>query len=559
MEGRPRESAFQLLPSSREGTREALVNRVALPIAPVARDSEGPARSMAQAVGAWARGLVVGLDQRQLLVVIALLCLGGLNLVRPTDIDFWWHVKTGELIARTLTVPTVDPYSFTASGRPWVVHEWLWELGIYEVTRVGGFWLATLISALVVTVANVIIYRLLRALGVNTMVAVVLVVVAALLALPSDGVRPREFTQLFLAYYVSRLLLYRMGQVRYLWGLPIAMLFWVNLHGPFILGLVVLGVFVLGALVQFLGEWLQTRGAARLPGHLLLVAVATIAATAVNPRGPRMLLYPIGYYLNHDNPSFATVTEFQSPNFHDPLYLLFGATLLLFMVIGSRKRDLDLVTALLLAGFTAQALISARNVMPYAMVVIPLLGTRLGERFSWAGELKPPRSSARRVVVNWLLLAVFVAGGILYCRQPAMASRLQLAWTPNTDALPVGAARFIEQQNLPGPIFNNQGWGGYLIYRWYPDRKVFIDGRVDMYGTKLVQEYLDVVDIHPDWREVLDRYGIQTVLIERDSALSTVLLDSPGWTRVYHGKVADVFVRQASAQRGAASEGSGSG
>ena len=511
-------------------------------LTPTAIIADEPKSTTFGSATAGIRAVAIGLNQRRLLVVVALLGLYLVGLVRPTDIDFWWHVKTGELIAQSGVVPTTDPFSFTAAGRPWVVHEWLWELGVYELTRLGGFGLVALLSGLVVLAANVIIYRVIRALGVNELVAAILVLVAGFLALPSVGVRPREFTQLFLAYFVSRLLLYRMGRVRSLWGLPIAMAVWVNVHGPFILGLVVLGVFVLGALVEYAREWRQSGKNAPLPRHLLLVAVATIAATAINPRGPAMLLYPIGYYLAHDNPSFATVTEFQSPNFHDPLYLVFAATLLVFMSINSRKRDLT--TTLLLVLFAAQALISVRNVAVYAPVAIPLLGERLSERFRWAAELKPLRFRAPQIALNWVLLALIVAGGIGFSRGPSIAPRMQLGATPNADDMPVAAARYVEANNLPGPIFNSQGWGGYLIYRWYPTRQVFVDGRVDMYGTKIVQDYLEVANVRPSWQKVLDRYGIQTILIEKDSGLSVLLLADPSWTRVYHDDIADVFVRR---------------
>src|SRR5437762_1853949 len=83
-------------------------------------------------------GLVRGLDQRRLLVGAIFLVIFAVDLVRPTDIDVWWHLKTGELIARMGAVPTVDPFSYTAAGRPWVAHEWLWEFGVYELDRLGG-------------------------------------------------------------------------------------------------------------------------------------------------------------------------------------------------------------------------------------------------------------------------------------------------------------------------------------------------------------------------------------------------------------------------------------
>ena len=299
-----------------------------------------------------------------------------------------------------------------------MVHEWLWELGIYEITRLGGFALAAIVSGLVMLVANVLVYRALRAVGVNELVAAVLTFVAGFLAIPSVGVRPREFTQLFLAYYVYRLILYRLGRVRSLWGLPIAMAFWVNLHGPFILGWWFSGSSSSARWWSTPAARRQDRVAAVLPRHLLLVGLATVAATAVNPRGPAMLFYPIGYYLATTTRRFRIVTEFQSPDFHDPMYLVFGATLLLFISIGRRQRDF--VATLLVLLFAAEALISVRNVAVYAPVAIPFLGQRLSENFSWAAELKPLRFAASRATLNWILLAAIVLAGVGFARRPSL-------------------------------------------------------------------------------------------------------------------------------------------
>ena len=486
------------------------------------------------------RTIIWGLNQRRLLVWIIVLVIFAIDFVRPTDIDLWWHLKTGELIAQTGTVPLVDPFSYTALGRPWVAHEWLWELGLFTVNRLGGYRLAVVASGLIVTLTYVLLYRLLRQLGVNELVSTSVVVWAVALAVPSIGVRPRELSFLFLAFYLSQLWIYRLGTVGNLWSLPIVMAVWVNVHGLFIFGLALLVLFGVGDVLS----WLFTRG--KPPRHLALVGVATFAVTALNPQGPKMLLYPVGYFLGSDNPSFNTVSEFQSPSFHDPFYLVFAVGLLLLMVLGvSRNRLVDGNTLPVLV-FALLALVSERNAPNFALIAAPVLATNLRDRFVWARDLRPLRTSGPKVALNWVLLVGLLGIGAWYSRSANGAQRVQLGLTPLTAGLPVEGARYIEQQQLSGPVFNNQGWGGYLIYKWYPDpaRRVFIDGRVDMYGKTIVDDYLDVAGIRPGWRKPLDTYGVQTVLTEKDSPLSTLLLADGGWERVFHGDVEDVFARR---------------
>ncbi len=483
------------------------------------------------------------MTHRRLLVVVVFLVIFSFDIARTTDIDFWWHLKTGELIAQTGVVPTTDPFSYTADGRPWVVHEWLWELAAYVVYGHGGYVTLVLLSATIVTLAYAILYRLLRRLGANEILSGTLVLWAAVLAVPNFGVRPRELTHLFLAVYLSRLLLYREGRVRQLWPLPALMVLWVNLHGAFVLGVGVLIICAAGTTL----EWWRLRE--RSPRHLWLVLLLTLGAASLNPRGPWMLYYPFGYYLEKRNPSFDIVTEFQSPNFHEPFALLFAASVLLFMVLGVPRRRRNFVEGLLAAAFTLQALVSDRQTSAAALVMAPLLALALCERFTWARELPPPRLPRQLITVNWVLLVCLLVGGIAFAAQPRVRRHLQFGAEPTTDVVPVAGVEFIEQAQLPGPVFNNQPWGGFLIYRWYPERRVFIDGRVDMYGPGVTKEYLQVAAIKPEWRAVLDKYGVQTVLIEKNSALSVLLLADGGWERVFQGEVEDVFVR---AQTGSA-------
>src|SRR5262249_7236065 len=138
------------------------------------------------------------------------------------------------------------------------------------------------------------------------------------------------------------------------------------------------------------------------------------------------------------------------------------------------------------------------------------------------------------------LLGVLPPGAAaLAARQPSM----QLGMKPRTAELPVAGARFIQEHQLPDPVFNFQPWGGYLIHQWYPERRVFIDGRMDMYGKAIVDDYLNAAAAKPQWAEIFDRYGVQTVLIPKDSPLAAVLSVDPNWRRLFTGDVEAVFGR----------------
>src|SRR5262249_20505870 len=208
---------------------------------------------------------------------------------------------------------------------------------------------------------------------------------AAFLGLPNLGARPREFTFLFFAFFLDRLYRHRAGESAQLWLLPLLMPLWANLHGGFVFGLGLLGIFALSETLAWLG------GRRPAPGRLWAVTLVAILATGVHPLGPRVLLYPLDYYRGAENPSFQSVTEFASPNFHDPLYLVFAAGLVALMLVPATRGAGSGTDALLVAVFALQALVSVRQVGLCALVIPPVLVRRAVERFRFVRALAPAR------------------------------------------------------------------------------------------------------------------------------------------------------------------------
>jgi hypothetical protein len=110
---------------------------------------------------------------------------------------------------------------------------------------------------------------------------------------------------------------------------------------------------------------------------------------------------------------------------------------------------------------------------------------------------------------------------------------------------PIAAVEFLKSNHLPGPIYNRYGWGGYLIYHLYPDYRVYIDGRADVYGDAFFAEAMRVYDGLENWREPLDKYGVRTVIIDKNAAMSTLLRNDSQWSKVYEDDQAVIFVRGA--------------
>ncbi|HEX8969547.1 MAG TPA: hypothetical protein VF937_16810, partial [Chloroflexota bacterium] len=210
----------------------------------------------------------------------------------PTDPDYGWHLRTGQLIAEQHAVPRTDPFSFTATGNAWNDHEWLTELGMFVLQQQVGYVANVLAFGALMALTGLVMFRTCRVWGVGELTSIALVLWAFGMSLPSAGVRPQTITRLLLAVTALVLTIYlRGGSRRWLWVLPPLFALWSNLHGGFVIGLGLLGLSVLGQVSLGLTRRGAPSDASRSWAPLILVTLACIAASVVNPQGPQALLY----------------------------------------------------------------------------------------------------------------------------------------------------------------------------------------------------------------------------------------------------------------------------
>jgi hypothetical protein len=175
---------------------------------------------------------------------------------------------------------------------------------------------------------------------------------------------------------------------------------------------------------------------------------------------------------------------------------------------------------------------------------ILVVGDVLLEQWSWARRRDGGLPATRGYpLLNWSLLATAVLAALVVVPRLPLAQVHTTANTGGNPTYPVEGADFISRQYPEARMFNTFRWGGYLLNQLYPEQQVFIDGRPDMYGDALVREYVQVVTIQSGWHDILDKYEVDLVIIERDSALATVLGESPTWRPAFAGEVEEIFVR----------------
>jgi hypothetical protein len=433
-------------------------------------------------------------------------------------------------------VPSTDPFSFTAAGRHWVAHEWLSEVIIYATQSLGGYGLALVLFASVALGTLLLAYRTSVRLGASRRAAVLLFIWAGLMTVPYWTVRPQVFTWFLFATFIAVCLQHRSSGGNRLWLLPPLMVLWANLHLGYAFGLAVVGVYAFSlSFERFV--WKEERQLK----PVFLVLGACVAATLLTPSPIELLLYPLRY-ATPGNTNIAWINEWQSPDFHDPFYAPLALALLTLAGVGVFGRRRDLFLPLLALIFAGLALQSVRNQPLFAVVFVLVVSQRSAGLWSWASAAAQT-SSKPRSALN--LAVVAICCGLLI-GVVAAADSSQLRSTPRTDhgiKYPQAGAYFLRDNYPDARVFNLYEWGGYLINELYP-MKVFIDGRSDFYGARLMTDFRDVQTLKPGWEDVLAEHDIQAFLIKTDSPLAVRLDAEPEkWRRVFTGPIEAVYVR----------------
>jgi hypothetical protein len=449
---------------------------------------------------------------------------------RVADPDIGWHLRNAQLQMQTHAFLRRDLYSFTTAGKPWMDHEWLAEIPFYLAWRAFGSR-----GIFLVTVAA-IEFILLGVLGLayiesgSVKAAFVVSFAALFLASVSFGPRTLLFGWMFLVLELGLLAAFRRGR-DFLWALPFVFLLWINTHGSWIIGLVVLAVFTFSGCVA--GTWGSieairwTRPQAR---KLAWVSLLSTLALFVNPYGWRLVLYPFDLAF-HQKLNIASVDEWRSLDFHSPrgkIVLAIMAGAILLQLVRRRRWRLDEVLLLLIG--TYAALTYSRFLFLAAILIVPLLAKDLAPSMPYYADRDKPWLNAA------MMLGAVVAVVVLF---PTNQTLNDHGSTIYPDA---AAQTYLQNFHPRGNVFNDYLWGGYMIWnvRQVP---VFIDSRVDVFERNgVLADYLHAVRIE-DSLQILDKYSIQYVLFENHRPLTYLLRHTPGWKIDYEDKTAILFER----------------
>jgi hypothetical protein len=472
------------------------------------------------------------------------------------DGDTGWHIRTGEWILQHAAVPKEDLFSFTKPHAAWFAWEWGWDVLFALVHKFWGLSGVGFVTVFLLGLSSLLLYKLVVRACRNEALGFFVTAFAVCGSIGHWLARPHLFSWIFFLVFLHLLRDAEEGRKTGLFWLPFLTVFWCNIHGAFFIGIAAILTTALGVAIEtcwpagggkaLVPDWTASAKAMLVEAKpYLWCAGFCAAATFVNPYGWRLHQH-IALYLT-DSKMMDSIQEFQSISFHSGQAFFFEIMLLaggcaVFWSLQTRK----VTVALLVLCWAHLALLAGRNIPFFLMVAAPPVACLLQDvilrsiRASLFGSFSNSLHeicSELRIFERVRRVHVLSAFAVLSIAVLFASGQKGFEGEFNPDSFPRQAIPVIESSSAKR-IFTYDQWGDYLIYRLYPSRKVFTDGRSDFYGDDFLISTQHIVGGQFDWSQQLSRFAVDMVIVKPEAPLSTILKSAPGWKMLFDdGKV----------------------
>jgi hypothetical protein len=466
------------------------------------------------------------------------------------DGDLGRHITIGNYILQSGRIPTRDIFSHTMVNEPLVPHEWISQTMFALFHSWMGLDGVVILCAIILALSFFLLFR--HTLRKSNLPYISLML--CLFAVAASSIhwltRPHLFTLLFTVFWIIGVERINQGNFKKWWLMPVMMLVWANTHGAYIIGFVIYALYGFGNLIDGKTSTVQQNEGNRYYWRRwTAIGVSILVVTLLNPAGWKLWSTSVGYIQNKY--LVGHTAEYLPPNFHDiSTWPFLGFVLVSILIFGIKKVKIPTAHIILLACWTAMGLFSARNIPIYVLLAVPILAEAISQELSTVSRIEQYIKFEYRLCSLESRLVGYIIPGIslmaiLFSFQTSYLLNHRLEkYNFDENVFPVAALDWISTHHVDGPMFNYFTWGGYLLYRMWPENLVFIDGQTDFYGENLTRQYEQVITGLENWDKVLDEYSVDWVLIPNDTALTRVLLSDSNWTLVYQDPLAVLFTHK---------------
>jgi hypothetical protein len=505
---------------------------------------------------------------KRFLLFLLFLMLFSYSLHTISDLDVWLHLKTGEWIIQHYQIPKTSLFSFPTENSPWYDVYWLFQVLIFLIYKISGINGLIFFKVSVLALSFFFLFNIRdKEKNSDYTIPVASLMLAILISNERFIIRPELMSYLFLAIYLYVLYTYKYYGSKYIYLLPVLNIIWVNMHGLYVMGLVLVLAYLFGELIMWKVPALSFSDDSHvLKGKRYLTIVylffILVLSSFINPYPSETILMPLQLFkgLKGITPQLGTpgIPELIPPfseHLLFPTQVVFYYKILIILSIFSfliNIRKINVTHLLVYAAFLYISLKARRNISYFAIIAAPVMSLNIR---SFISDIRYRLEGKGRVwKYGKVLTSVFQITLILtitfyiydvttnrYYIRDRSNKRFGLGISAIT--FPVKAVDFILENDIKGNMFNNTFVGDYLIWRCYPERKTFVDGRLDFSGRYLFH-YTDPVF----WDNIVNTYNINYALIgygwsPNTMPLIKMLFNSNDWILVYFDDIAAIFIK----------------
>lgn len=499
------------------------------------------------------------------LVIIVFAFLIFLNIQKIQCFDIWGHLAFGRYIVNNLSLPTQEVFSYTAQGRTFLDFYWFYQVLFYLLYLLGSI-PALIIGKTIIVFFTFLLLFLVGYRKIPIYIWLLAFTTAILTAEKRFFVRPQIFSFFFLSFYLFALTKYSEEDKKWIYFLPVIQIFWANIHTISYLGPVILLVYIIGNIlnkkVSLPFEWnkgkIFSNEKTKIIFFLFLIC---LTFSFLNPYGYKVFTYHFDLYQTlqlHSEILPGGIRElapisFSTNDLFSGKWLYFKILILLsFISILINIKRQNISTLIIFLAFLYFAKRMNRGVGVFS--IFACFTFYQNTKMIIAQYKNKFQKMVKTGIINGinLLLVCCILFGVLYetnkiwsCEyyiDGKVEKKLGLGKLPR---YPKGAVNFVKRNDIKGNIFNSFNYGHYLIWRFYPERKVFIDGRVELYRKNILRIYGNSLIYEDFINKVVKKYNINYFLLSTslNETLDKYLYESKKWELVYFSSQALIFVK----------------
>ena len=467
-----------------------------------------------------------------LILLFVLLFISQINTI--VDSDLWCHFKTGEYIVKNFNVPQTDIFSYTLENQPWIDHSWLAQILFYFIFAKFGWIGINILKAIIISSCFFIPLFFIFSKYKKFIYAVLFTLLAVLAFGYRSFLRPEVFSYLLLCLFF-----YILESDKKFYIVPLLQVLWVNLHGYFILGPILIFLYCIGEFIS--GDLARAK-------RLGVVFGITCLACFVNPYFYKGAVYPIRILLdifNGQKPYMQTIYELTMP-----VKVSFGRYVFfwIFAILSSAAFLVNLKKAkmrhaLIFLGSFIASYAAIRNMPIFIFTAMPLAVINLN-------EAKLTKNIDEKKYYIWAIIAIligiyfFISNKYYVVTEQSVFRKTESKMTELL--MPSKACDFLENNNIKGRMFNSIDFGHYIAYRFYPEKRTLIDARTELYTYDFYQLHQRAQNYPWEWKSFQKKYDFNIVFLRHlfsgTERLLKYLYNNKEWALVYYDESSAVFL-----------------